>query len=104
VYWAREDRWSRRHKSATGIRLHRNAVAVDPRIIPFGSRVKFPDAICHAIDTGSAVKSRKAARKAGKTLAEKAAIVVDRFFETKYEAYAWARVHPLFMTLEILPP
>lgn len=104
VYWAKEDRWSCRHKSSTGIRLRRNAVAVDPRVIPYGSRIKFPDAICHAIDTGSAVKSRLAARKAGRTLEEKAAIVVDRFFETKREALAWARVHPLFMPLDILPP
>lgn len=104
VYWPKEDRWSRRHQSATGVRLQRNVVAVDPRIIPYGSRIKFPDAICHALDTGSAVKSRKAARRSGRTLEEKTAIVVDRFFETKREALAWANVHPPFMSLDILAP
>jgi hypothetical protein len=56
------------------------------------------------LDTGSAVKTRKAAIRAGRTVEEKAAVVVDRFFESKGEALAWARVHPLFMPLDILDP
>ncbi len=103
VYWPKEDRWSRRHQSSTGVRLHRNVVAVDPHIIPYGSRVRFPDGLCHAVDTGAAVKNRKAAIRSGRTVEEKAACVVDRFFETKREALVWANTHPPFMALDILP-
>jgi hypothetical protein len=60
--------------------------AVDPKRIPYGSKVVFPDAVCTAADTGTAVISRKAARLCGRTASQLKAIVVDRFFETKREA------------------
>lgn len=104
VYWTNSDRWTRRHQSSTGTRLHVGHVAVDPRKIPYGSKVIFPDGEFTAVDTGTAVKSRKAARKGGRTLAEKAAIVIDRFFETKREALHWARSNPLFQNLEVVYP
>ena len=109
VYWASggrgSDGYTRRHKSSTGLRLKAGHCAVDPRKIPYGSQIIFPDRTgLVAVDTGSAVRSRKAARKGGSTAYEKSAVVVDRFFETKGQALAWARRNPAFMTLRVVPP
>ena len=43
-----------------------------------------------AVDTGPDVVKRKAARSLGRTPAERNAIVVDRFFDTKQRALAWS--------------
>jgi 3D (Asp-Asp-Asp) domain-containing protein len=108
VYWASggggSDRWSRRHICSTGARLRAGHCAVDPRRIPYGSKVTFPDGTCVAVDTGSAVVSRKAARRAGRTSFERSALVIDRFFETKRQALSWANEHPLFMSVRVLAP
>jgi hypothetical protein len=50
------------------------------------------------------VVNRKAARAVGRTVAERKAIVIDRFFDTKERALAWAKSHPHFMTVPILAP
>jgi 3D (Asp-Asp-Asp) domain-containing protein len=108
VYWASggggSDRWTRRHICSTGARLRVGHCAVDPRRIPYGSKVTFPDATLLAVDTGSAVVSRKAARRAGRTALERSAIVIDRFFETKQQALSWAGRNPYFMFVRISPP
>src|SRR5262249_6537752 len=59
---------------------------------------------CVAVDSGPAVVSRKAARSCGRNAAERNAIVIDRFFDTKREAIAWTGAHPHFMTVRILNP
>jgi 3D (Asp-Asp-Asp) domain-containing protein len=97
-YWADEGS----KYASTGQRLRAGHCAVDPKRIPYGSKVVFPDCICTAVDTGSAVVSRKAARLCGRTASQLKAIVVDRFFETKREAMAWTNAHPHFMTLQIV--
>jgi 3D (Asp-Asp-Asp) domain-containing protein len=109
VYWASggrgSDRYTRQHKCATGMRLRTGHCAVDPRRIPYGSQVVFPDGTrLAAVDTGTAVKNRKAARKLGRTAYEQNALVVDRFFETKRQALAWAKKNPYFMTVRVIPP
>jgi hypothetical protein len=48
------------------------------------------------------VVSRKAARSCGRQPAERKAIVIDRFFDSKRKALAWAKAHPHFMTVRIL--
>jgi 3D (Asp-Asp-Asp) domain-containing protein len=100
VYW---------HNSASGAlacwngaRLHAGHCAVDPHRIPYGSKVVFPDATCVAVDTGPDVVNRRAARACGRTVSERAAIVVDRYFETKAEAMEWIGQHPHFMTLRVI--
>jgi 3D (Asp-Asp-Asp) domain-containing protein len=99
-YWAGEG-----HKyGSTGRRLHAGHCAVDPKRIPYGSKVIFPDRACTAVDTGPAVVSRKAARLCGRTASQLKAIVVDRFFDTKREAMEWTNAHSHFMTLQIIPP
>jgi 3D (Asp-Asp-Asp) domain-containing protein len=109
VYWARggrgADRYTRQHKSATGMRLHVGHCAVDPKKIPYGSRVVLPDGTSlAAVDTGSAVQNRKAARRAGRNVNERNAIVIDKFFETKQQALAWANSNPPFVSVKVVPP
>jgi 3D (Asp-Asp-Asp) domain-containing protein len=99
-YWAGEGS----KFASTGRRLHSGHCAVDPKRIPYGSKVVFPDRACTAVDTGPAVISRKAARLCGRTASQLKAIVVDRFFETKREAMAWTNTHPHFMTLQVVRP
>ena len=99
-YWAGEGP----KYASTGRRLRSGHCAVDPKRIPYGSKIVFPDRACTAVDTGPAVISRKAARLCGRTASQLKAIVVDRFFETKREAIAWTNAHPHFMTLQVIWP
>jgi hypothetical protein len=78
--------------------------AVDPKKIPYASKVVFPDAACMAVDSGPDVVNRKAARSCGRNADERNAIVIDRFFDTRQEALAWSKAHPHFMTVRILVP
>lgn len=109
VYWARggsgSDRWTRQHQCSTGARLREGHCAVDPRKIPYGSQVVLPDGTkLQAVDTGSAVRTRRAARLSGRTAVERNAIVIDRFFETKRQALAWASRNPMFVPVQIARP
>jgi 3D (Asp-Asp-Asp) domain-containing protein len=109
VYWARGgrgvDHYSRQHKSSTGTRLHVGHCAVDPKKIPYGSQVVLPDGTkLAAVDTGSAVRNRKAARYSGRNINERNAIVIDKFFETKQQALAWANSNPPFVSVKVIPP
>ena len=102
VYWHGEG--SGEHASWNGQRLHDGHCAVDPKKIPYASKVVFPDATCVAVDSGPDVVNRRAARSCGRNAAERNAIVIDRFFDTKQKALAWAKAHPHFMTVRILTP
>jgi 3D (Asp-Asp-Asp) domain-containing protein len=101
-YWRGEG--SGQCAASNSARLRVGHCAVDPKRIPYGSKVIFPDADCVAVDTGPAVVSRKSARFCGHTTAERNAIVVDRFFETRKDAVAWTNAHPQFMTLRVVMP
>jgi hypothetical protein len=85
-----------------GARLRPGHCAVDPKKIPFGSKVVFGDGIFTAVDTGPDVVNRRAARLSGRTPRQRNAIVVDRYFETKEQALAWAETHPHFMTVRVI--
>ena len=88
-----------------GQRLQQGHCAVDPRKIPYGSRVILPDgSALPAVDTGTAVQNRKAARRAGRTTGERNAIVIDKFFETKRQALGWANANPPFVNVKVIPP
>lgn len=107
VYWASggrgSDRYTRKHRCATGTRLETGHCAVDPKRIPYGSKIILPDGTrLSAVDTGTAVRNRKAARLSGKTPTERNAIVIDRFFETKQQALAWANSHPHFIPVRVI--
>ena len=92
AYWAGEgDYYTERCISATGVRLHEGHCAVDPSIIPYGSVVEIAGVGKYlAVDTGSAVISRTAAREGGHTSAERGAIVIDLFFEDRSEGERFA--------------
>jgi 3D (Asp-Asp-Asp) domain-containing protein len=109
VYWATggrgSDRYTRRHKCATGMQLRTGHCAVDPKRIPYGSNIILPDGTSlAAVDTGTAVRNRKAARLSGRTPSERNAVVIDRFFETKGQALEWARTHPRFIAVRVISP
>jgi hypothetical protein len=87
-----------------GAHLRNGHCAVDPKKIPYGSRIQLGDEELIAVDTGPAVVSRKAARRSGCNAAERNAVVVDRYFETKSQAVAWEKSHPHFMKVRVLSP
>jgi len=102
VYWHSEG--SGANAAWNGARLRDGHCAVDPRKIPYGSQVVFHDAECVAVDTGPDVVNRKAARWCGRSAAERNAIVIDRFFDTKQNALAWAKANPHFMVVQVCTP
>jgi len=101
-YWRGEGSGER--AAWNGVRLQEGHCAVDPKKIPYGSTVVFPDTECVAVDTGSAVVSRKSAKYCGRTPAQKSALVVDRFFETKRDAVAWTNAHSQFIMVKVKTP
>jgi hypothetical protein len=89
VYWPGEggDNYTRRRQSSSGVRLRDGHCAVDPQIIPYGSVVKIPGMGRYvAVDTGSAVVARRAARAAGRTPDERNALVVDLYCSSRAKA------------------
>jgi len=101
VYWPGEGQL---RACSNGARLRTGHVAVDPKRIPYGSHVVFPDLECVAVDSGPGVVNRTAARASGRTAAQRNAIVIDRFFESKQAALSWSAAHPQFMTVRVLAP
>src|ERR1700730_6301754 len=99
VYWPGEGQV---RACSNGARLRAGNCAVDPKRIPFGSHVLFPDTACVAVDSGPDVVHRKSARVTGRTASQRNAIVIDRFFESKEAALAWERSHPHFMTVRVV--
>jgi 3D (Asp-Asp-Asp) domain-containing protein len=99
VYWPGEG--SGRSASWNGAVLREDHCAVDPKKIPYGSKISFGDVECMAVDTGPDVVKRTAARSLGRTTAERNAIVIDRFFDTRQRALAWENAHPHFMVVRV---
>jgi len=61
-------------RTATGVYPKRGTVAVDPRVIPYGTRLYIPGyGVGVAQDTGGAIVGNR----------------IDLFYETSREAYAW---------------
>ena len=106
AYWAAEgDYYTGRGISATGVRLHDGHCAVDPRIIPYGSVVEIAGVGKFlAVDTGSAVISRVAAREGGHTSAERNALVVDVYFESRVDGEKFAAGTSKFVSISWWTP
>jgi hypothetical protein len=102
VYWPGEG--SGANAAWNGTRLNEGHCAVNPKKIPYGSKVAFHDTECLAVDSGPDVVNRKAARSCGRNAAERNAIVIDRFFDTKEKALAWAKANPDFMVVRVRTP
>ena len=101
TYWREEGEF---RAAWNGARLRNGHCAVDPKKIPYGSKIQLGDEELIAVDTGPAVVSRKAARRSGRNAAERNAVVVDHYFETKSQAVAWEKSHPHFMKMRVLLP
>jgi 3D (Asp-Asp-Asp) domain-containing protein len=97
AYWPGEDYYTNRRLSATGVRLRDGFCAVDSSIIPYGSVVKIPGVGDYiAMDTGTAVISRKAAKESGHTRAERSALVIDLYFASRRAGELFTRMGPKF--------
>jgi 3D (Asp-Asp-Asp) domain-containing protein len=97
AYWPGEDYFTNRHRSSTGARLREGFCAVDPRIIPYGSMVQIPGVGNYlAMDTGTAVISRKAARESGHNREERSALVIDLYFASRRAGELFTREGPKF--------
>ena len=99
VYWARgsgTDYYSSKKKSSTGYTLKQGeSIAVDPRIIPYRKEVIIPNVgVVKAVDTGSAVKAKKASN--GKLP------VIDVFFEHKKDAMLFANRYPKVVKVAVI--
>jgi hypothetical protein len=99
VYWPGEG--SGANAAWNGTRLKEGHCAVNPKKIRYGSKIVFHDAECLAVDSGPDVVNRRAARACGRNAAERNAIVIDRFFDTKERALAWAKANPDFMMVRV---
>jgi len=101
AYWAGEgDYYTGRCLSATGVHLHDGHCAVDPSIIPYGSVVEIAGVGKYlAVDTGSAVISRTAAREAAQNAEERSALVIDLFFESRQDGERFAANGPKYATI-----
>lgn len=101
VYWASQDFYSSRKMSATGKRLvSGKSAAVDFKLIKPNSTLSFfsngSQKEFLAIDSGSAVKSRKASRKTGRNEP-----VIDIFFNTRSQAMAFLSTLPKNQIVEV---
>lgn len=74
------------------------SVAVDPRIIPYGSVVEIPEMgkTFEAKDTGGAVRNRTASKRLGKDN-----IVIDVFCANRAVAQRRIRKYPMFMKVYV---
>jgi 3D (Asp-Asp-Asp) domain-containing protein len=100
------DKWTRQGQSSTGVKLAMGVVAVDPKIIPYGSLVTIEGVpgIYLAADCGSHVTKRVAAKRTARSAAERGAIVVDVFFPTERAGRAFDSRLPKFVTVKWVPP
>jgi 3D (Asp-Asp-Asp) domain-containing protein len=101
AYWSGEgDYYTGHGLSSTGVHLHDGHCAVDPRIIPYGSEVNIEGLGTYlAVDTGSAVISREAARETGHTEAQRNALVIDLYFESRRAGEEFAASGPKFASI-----
>ena len=98
AYWAKgsdADSWSAKRQSSTGATLKPNrSVAVDPRIIPYFSKLYIPNlGFRFAHDTGTDVIRKKASH--GKYP------VVDIFFMTEKEAMRFVNNNPKIVKVAV---
>lgn len=71
--------------TATGTKAKYGVIAVDPRVLPMGTKVYIPGyGVAVAEDTGGAIKGNK----------------IDLCYETKNEAYSWGRRNITIYVLE----
>lgn len=85
------------HQTSTGEKPRSgHTIAVDPKVIPYGSKVHIPliGKTYKAHDTGPAVVKKKASR--GKN------IVVDVYCSSKAEAQGYIKKYPMYMPIKVI--
>src|SRR5262249_55592584 len=102
VYWP--DKSSGANAAWDGKRLREGHCAVDSKKIPYGSKIGFQGGEWVGVAHGPNGMNTKASRASGRSAAERNAIVIDRFCETKKKALAWAEANPLFMVVQVRTP
>jgi len=99
-YYRGEDSYSAQGKTSTGQPLRRGVCAVDPNRIPFYSSVHLNGIGTYlALDSGTAVVSRKAALLSARTKEERNAIVVDIYCSSRSEAHRMELSNPLYVAV-----
>jgi 3D (Asp-Asp-Asp) domain-containing protein len=100
-YWPGNGGQSGRQTATGKVAVCGKTAAVDPKIIPYGSKIIIPkmNKVFVAQDTGSAVVSRKASKNLGKNN-----IVIDVFCENRLEAQRKIKSYPMFMKIQIEKP
>ena len=98
AYWAKgsgTDSWSEKRQSSTGATLKPNrSVAVDPRIIPYFSKLYIPNlGFRFAHDTGTDVIRKKASHGTYP--------IVDIFFMTEKEAMRFVNNNPKIVKIAV---
>jgi 3D (Asp-Asp-Asp) domain-containing protein len=97
AYWPGEDHYTNRKLSSTGVLLRDGYCAVDSSIIPYGSVVTILGLGSYvAVDTGTAVIARKAAKESGHTSQERSALVIDLYFASRQAGEFFSREGPKF--------
>jgi len=100
VYWKAEDGWTRRGFTSTGEPLvSYKTIAADPRDFPYYTKINIPEIGISGVvvDTGSALRTRKAAKKMGKNVP-----VLDLYIEKKKEALDFIKGKPYFVDVEVI--
>ena len=87
--------WGDKHTSTGAKPTSGVTAAVDPKVIPYGSKISIPEMkkLFIAQDTGPAVVSKKASR--GKN------IVVDIFCRNAAEAHGFIKKYPMYMKVQV---
>lgn len=102
VYWKAEDGWTRRGFTSTGEPLiSYKTIAADPRDFPYYTKVEIPElGIKGSItDTGSALRTRKAAKQMGRDVP-----VLDLYVEKRKDALDFIEGKPYFVDVYYEPP
>lgn len=101
VYWKSEDGWTRRGFTSTGEPLiSYKKIAADPRDFPYYTKINIPEIGISGVvvDTGSALRTRKAAKKMGRDVP-----VLDLYIEKKKEAIDFIKKTPYFVDVIVEP-
>lgn len=102
VYWKAEDGWTRRGFTSTGEPLvSYKTIAADPRDFPYYTKVEIPEFGVKGtvVDTGKALKTRKAARQMGRDVP-----VLDLYVEKRKDALDFIEGKPYFVDVYYEPP
>lgn len=101
VYWKTEDKWTNAGKTSTGGPLvSYKTLAADPRDFPYYSKISIPELgiVGTVFDTGSALKTRKAAKQMGKNVP-----VIDLYIEKREDALDFIKGKPYFVDVIVEP-